>query len=135
MARSAKENAGNCGVTVETIGRVCRHACGERAEIRKSYRAAGILAGPNGVRTAAVILNLNVMVGSVPGSGGLAYRSDDFLADAYIEAMSGIEDVKQMVKEPLKPGLDCCPGSPKALFLWEADPIYDEPSRQRHFKI
>ena len=71
-------------------------------------------------QTAAVILNLNLMVGSVPGSGGLAYRNDDFLADAYKKAMSGIEHGKQAAASV---------GASKALLLWEADLVYDEPSK------
>jgi len=127
MARSVQEHANSCGVNAETIIRIADMIV-EGKEKSAVIPGRGILAGPNGSQTAAVILNLNLMVGSVPGTGGLAYRSDDFLADAYKKVMSGIEDVKQVVKEPVKPGLDCCPGLPKALLLWETDPVYDDHS-------
>ncbi len=124
MTRSVKEHANDCGVSVETVGRVAGMLA-EAGEKSAVIPGRGIFAGPNGSQTAAVILSLNLMVGSVPGSGGLAFRNDDFLADAYKKVMTGIEHGKQAAASR---------GASKALLLWEADPVYDEPSKATAFQ-
>ena len=119
MARSVQEHANDCGVSADIVARVAGIITdgGEKSAV---VPGRGILAGPNGSQTAAVILSLNLMVGSFPGSGGLAYRNNDFLADAYKKAMSGIE----RGKAPTASGV-----ASKALLLWEGDPVYDESSK------
>ena len=124
MTRSVKEHANDCGVSVETVGRVAGMLA-EAGEKSAVIPGRGIFAGPNGSQTAAVILSLNLMVGSLPGSGGLAFRNDDFLADAYKKVMTGIEHGKQAAASR---------GASKALLLWEADPVYDEPSKATAFQ-
>lgn len=78
----------------------------------------GILAQPNGLDAAKVILSLNRIVGSVPGSGGLLKGSDDFLEQVHLPMDS---------KHDWRPrGLaDSC----KALMVWRTDPVYDAPDK------
>lgn len=78
----------------------------------------GILSQPNGLEAATAILSLNRVVGSTPGSGGLAERHDDFLKQAE-EKLLG--DTKPRWK-PKGLGEQC-----EALMVWQADPVYDDP--------
>jgi anaerobic selenocysteine-containing dehydrogenase len=85
----------------------------------------GVLASENGQEAARAILTLNSLVGSVPGSGGLVHREDGFLGRAYEKAMAGYE----FKGEAAGAGL-----SGKALFLWEADPVYNDPALSSNLK-
>ena len=78
----------------------------------------GILSQPNGLEAATAILSLNRVVGSTPGSGGLAVRHDDFLKPAEQKLLGE-------TKASLKPkvlGEKC-----EALMIWQSDPVYDDP--------
>ncbi len=123
MARSVRGHAESCGVSIDTAARVAGMIV-ESGEKSAVIPGRGIVAGPNGVQAAAVILNLNLLVGSVPGSGGLAFRNDDFLVDAYKKVMARTERGKETAAA----------GTSKALLLWEADPVYDEPSKATVFQ-
>jgi len=117
MARSATDYAQECGVPVDRIATLADMlaAAGEKAAV---FPGRGILAQPNGTETAATILRLNLMVGSIPGSGGLTSRDDRFLEDAYAKIMRPL----QYKETPPTTDLRC-----KALIAWESDPVYDDP--------
>jgi anaerobic selenocysteine-containing dehydrogenase len=91
----------------------------EGGERSAAIPGAGVLASENGKETALAILGLNLLVGSIPGGGGLVHRKDDFLDQAYAKAMAGYE----FRGETATTGL-----SAKALFLWDADPVYEDPA-------
>ncbi|MBI5571585.1 MAG: molybdopterin-dependent oxidoreductase [Desulfomonile tiedjei] len=117
MARSTADYAQECGVPEERIASLADMLAnaGEKAAV---FPGRGILAQPNGVETAATILRLNLMVGSVPGSGGLTSRDDRFLEGAYTRIMG------QLQYKETPPTTDL---RGKALIAWEADPVYDDP--------
>ncbi len=118
MARSVQEHANDCGINGDIITRIADMIV-EGGKKSAVIPGRGILAGPNGSQTAAVILGINLMVGSEPGTGGIASGNDDFLADAYKKVMAGTERGKQA---------SASAGASNALLLWNADPVYDEPS-------
>lgn len=91
----------------------------EGGEKSAAIPGAGVLAGENGNETALTILALNLLVGSIPGAGGLVHRKDDFLDKAYAKAMAGYE----FRGETAATGV-----SAKALFLWDADLVYEDPA-------
>lgn len=80
---------------------------------------AGVLAGENGNETALTIFALNKMVGSVPGSGGLVHRKNDFLDRAYTKVMAGYGFKGEASTADL---------AAKVLFLCGADPVYENPA-------
>ena len=84
------------------------------------FREQASLASENGKETALAIFALNKMVGSIPGAGGLVHRKDAFLDQAYAKAMAGYEFKGEAAATT---GL-----SAKALFLWDADPVYEDPA-------
>ncbi len=110
--------AAECGIPRSVIDRMADLLI-EGGERSAAIPGRGILAGANGKEAALAILTLNLMVGSVPGSGGLAHRKDDFLDLAYSKVMAGYEFKEQAQTDGL---------SSKALFLWNADPVYDDPA-------
>jgi tetrathionate reductase subunit A len=108
-----------CGISSEIPLRLAAMLAHEGA--RSSVIAGrGILSQPNGLEAAKAILSLNRIVGSVPGSGGLATRNDEFLEQAQRNlAMDSMKDWKPR-------GLaDSC----KALMIWRTDPVYDAPHK------
>ncbi|MEW6348864.1 MAG: molybdopterin-dependent oxidoreductase [Thermodesulfobacteriota bacterium] len=111
------------GVSVETIVRLAKllaEAGGKAAVIP----GKSILTQPNGLETTKAVLSLNAMVGSVPGSGGLTARSDDFLA-AVGKNLGSAKPGSPQTKSYLNPV--------KALFTWQADPVYDDPFHAEPF--
>lgn len=77
-----------------------------------------ILGQPDGENTARLILTLNSLVGSIPGSGGLLSRNQGVF-----------EHLKTSILGPNAPKLVPIPLPPKnrALIMWEVDPVYCEP--------
>ncbi len=119
MSRSAKDCARESGVSIKTMDRLADMLV-EGGERSAAIPGRGILGDKNGKDAAAAILTLNLMVGSVPGSGGLISRHDDFLNDALKTVMAGMQ------YEPKPSSSDT---RTKALLLWEADPVYHDPAR------
>ncbi len=112
-----------CGVPAEKIVRVAAllSDAGKKAAV---VCGRNILAQPDGIEVGKAILSLNLMVGSIPGSGGLAYRNDDFLVAAE-KQLASANPVPETAKSYLTPV--------KALVIWEADPVYDDPSEAEAF--
>lgn len=116
--RRAQEYADSCGIPVETMTRLAELlvAAGKHSAV---IAGRGVLAQPNGTEAAKAVLSLNLMVGSVPGSGGLTRRPNDFIKIAQKKLLG--EDTKEITEQRY--------GSPvKALLLWGADPVYDDPA-------
>ncbi|MGC8602921.1 MAG: molybdopterin-dependent oxidoreductase [Desulfomonilaceae bacterium] len=79
-----------------------------------------ILRQPNGEQTAKLILTLNTMVGSVPGSGGLLSSNDNLL-----------KHLRSSILGPNPPEIEPTPlpSENRALIMWEADPLYYAPQK------
>ena len=80
----------------------------------------GILAQPNGEQTARLILTLNLMVGSTPGSGGLLSLNEDILKHLRTSILG--QDAPKFEAIPLPP-------ENRGLIMWEADPVYNSPRK------
>ncbi len=123
LEKTVEDCAKASGIPAETIVRVAKllaEAGGRSAVIP----GPGILAQPNGSDIAKVILSLNVLVGSMPGSGGLTSRSDDFLAPVE-KTLRSAEPGSQTTKSYLTPV--------KMLLTWQTDPVYDDPGETEPF--
>ena len=81
-----------------------------------------ILKQPNGSQTAKLILTLNLLVGSTPGSGGLLSLNDNIL-----------KHLRESVPGPNAPASESTllPAENQALIMWEADPVYYSPEKSR----
>ncbi|MFH0959028.1 MAG: molybdopterin-dependent oxidoreductase [Pseudomonadota bacterium] len=88
---------------------------GERAA---SLFGQGILLQPQGQLTARLILSLNSMVGSVPGSGGLLCQNEALL-NRLRESLIG-SSLSKIQNLPL-------PNENRSVLLWKADPVYHSP--------
>jgi thiosulfate reductase / polysulfide reductase chain A len=113
MAESVETFSERCGVPPAIIKRLADMIAegGERTAV---VPGRGVLAGENGLATAQAILALNRMVGSYPGSGGLAFRDDGFLDAPHKVVMTGSDGPRALAPA-------------QALLLWHADPVYDDP--------
>ncbi|MEI8182692.1 MAG: molybdopterin-dependent oxidoreductase [Desulfomonile sp.] len=117
--RTTADYARECGVSSDIPVQLAKYLADAR-ETSAVVPGRGIFSQTDGIETAKLILNLNLMVGSVPGSGGLAKSNDGFLKRA---------ERKLLHMRP-SPGSQS-QGSglnSKALIVWEADPVYDDPS-------
>jgi anaerobic selenocysteine-containing dehydrogenase len=115
--RTSADYAHMCGVSPEIPVKLAGYFAQER-EASAAVPGRGIFSQADGIDVAKVILTLNLMVGSVPGSGGLAKRNDDFLRQA---DRNLVPDMKPGPKSTIPDA------NSKALILWEADPVYDDP--------
>jgi anaerobic selenocysteine-containing dehydrogenase len=79
-----------------------------------------ILQQPNGAQTYRLILALNSLVGSIPGSGGLLSPDNDLLNDLR-SSMLGSETPKFRIAQ--------LPTENRSLIMWQADPVYFEPDK------
>ena len=115
--RSVEEFAAACGVSPEVPVRLASLLVREGAR-SAAIPGRGIFSQINGAETAKAILALNIAVGSVPGTGGIASRSVDFLKKAEAKILNGA------AKEwpPAEMG-----SATKALMTWRTDPVYDDP--------
>ena len=116
--RTGQQYADSCGISLETIAKIAEllAASGRHSA---AIPGKGVLAQPNGVETAKAVLSLNLMVGSVPGSGGLTRKPDDFIKIAEKKLLDGRKE--QIIGQRY--------GSPvDALLLWESDPVYSDPA-------
>lgn len=123
QGRSVAEYAKACGLSAEVPFRLAQWLveAGPRAAV---IPGRGILGQPNGREAAKAILALNVAVGSLPGSGGLANRNDDFLKTAEA-ALLGSNARKVPTGET--------GGTVGALMTWACDPVYDDPQEAAYF--
>ncbi len=116
--RTVQDYADSCGIPVQTMATIAELlvASGKHSAV---IAGRGILAQPNGTEIAKTVLSLNLMVGSIPGSGGLTKSSDQFIKTAEKKLLGeGAQETKPQRY-----------GSPvKALLLWGADPVYDNPA-------
>ncbi len=121
--RTVAEYARDCGLSPDIPAQLARWFAQAGAG-SAAVPGRGILAQPDGMETAKLILNLNLMVGSIPGAGGLLARNDRFLKQAEEKLLQGF----QRDWEPVGSGGAC-----KALILWGADPVYDDPATTAAF--
>ncbi len=101
---------------------------GAAVEIARYLAEAGpgaaVIPGPgiynqqNGKEVAQAILTLNLIVGSIPGSGGLTYCDNSYFAETEKNIL-GLTDERVSESRPLQP----C----QALMVWGADPVCDSP--------
>jgi len=121
--RSVEDLASECGVASDLPVRLAGFLA-EEGPRAAAIAGRGILAQPEGVNTAEAILRLNLLVGSVPGSGGIVRQANDFLKKAEHRLLEGREQT------PADQGL----GNPaKALLFWQTDPVYSEPALAADF--
>ncbi|MFH1118106.1 MAG: molybdopterin-dependent oxidoreductase [Pseudomonadota bacterium] len=107
----------SCGISPEIPLRLARMLA--RAGVHSSVIAGrGILSQPNGLEAATAVLGLNRLVGSLPGSGGLLKKNEEFLMQA--EKKLSMDSNKDWRPKGLD---DSC----KALLVWQSDPVYDCP--------
>ncbi|MGO9571772.1 MAG: molybdopterin-dependent oxidoreductase [Desulfomonilaceae bacterium] len=125
LSRTIEDYAAESGVPVGIMKRMADFLV-EGGERSAAIPGAGVLASENGNEAALAIFALNKMVGSVPGSRGLVHRKDAFLDQAYAKAMAGHE---------LKGEAAAATGlSAKALFLWDSDPVYEDPGTSSNLR-
>jgi anaerobic selenocysteine-containing dehydrogenase len=113
--RTVADFSAECGIAPDVID----HIADSMMQAGQKFAAVpgrGILSRGDGKDVAAAVYTLNLLVGSVPGSGGLVARNDGFLQDARSKmvghtAQSSAPDERT-----------------RALLTWNADPVYTEPS-------
>lgn len=103
-----------CGISTEAVNHLA-DLMAQSGPKSAAVPGRGILSSKNGKNVAAAVYTLNLMVGSVPGSGGLTTRNDVFLSEAY----------SKIVNQPPQPSSD---KRLRALIAWNADPAYSEPA-------
>lgn len=117
LAQTIQQYAEAAGLPPETLLKLARFLAEEGAR-SAVVPGRGILSQPNGLEIAKAILALNLMVGSSPGSGGLVRRNDEFLQKAE----------SKLLGEKPRTTTAAQYGAPvKALILWNADPVYEDP--------
>jgi len=115
---SVTEHAKACGLSAEVPVKLAEWLAnaGPKAAV---IPGRGIFSQPDGLETAKAILALNVAVGSLPGSGGLVKRNDDFLRSAEAAVLGpNSRAVKTVDAGATVP----------ALISWECNPVYDNPA-------
>jgi anaerobic selenocysteine-containing dehydrogenase len=115
-SRTVAEFASACGVPASIINRLADMLVqgGKRSA---AIPGRGIFSGEKGTEAGAAILALNAMVGSVPGSGGIARRNDPYLAETFKKISSAHTN-----------RADGSASATKAMILWQTDPVYDDPA-------
>lgn len=116
--RSIAEYAKACGLSPEVPVRLAAWLAeaGPRAAV---VPGRGIFTQPDGLETAKAILALNMAVGSLPGTGGLAKRNDRFLKTAEAAILGPNSRGVQTVDAG---------SAVSTLVTWECDPVYDSPA-------
>ncbi|MBI5249517.1 MAG: molybdopterin-dependent oxidoreductase [Desulfomonile tiedjei] len=114
QSRSVAQFSEECGITVEAIDHLADMMVQAGAK-SAAMPGRGILSGKNGKDVAAAVYTLNLLVGSVPGSGGLLASNDGFLQEAH----------SKMARQPQQTSSD---KRIRALLTWNADPAYTDPS-------
>jgi anaerobic selenocysteine-containing dehydrogenase len=123
MACEAAGYAAACGIDEALLNKIAQMLvkAGPKAAV---IPGNGIFGGPEGLETAKAILTLNRMVGSVPGSGGLFRRSDDFLIRTEKKLLPDVD----LNRRSTEYGPEV-----KALVSWRSDPVYYEPETASAF--
>ena len=114
---SFEELASCCGVESQIAFKIAKmmKQAGPRCA---ALCGSSILAQPDGEQTARLILTLNLMVGSTPGSGGLLSLNEEMLQHLRISILG--QSGPKFEAIPLPP-------ENRGLIMWEADPVYDSP--------
>jgi tetrathionate reductase subunit A len=120
LAGTVAEFSQACGLPRDAVLHLAR-SMADAGPFAAAIPGDGVIAQPNGVETAAVVLSLNKMVGSAPGAGGLVRNDSAFLAQAEKKLLDGARPVSTSKLSFDSPA--------PALMLWEADPVYDDPQR------
>lgn len=125
MTRSLEDYARACGVPITQIRSVVDMLAeeGSRSAI---VPGRGVLGQADGIEAAKAVLSLNLMVGSIPGSGGLASRDDSFLRQAEKKLLG------DTAGGPRPLAYD---DATKALILWESDPVYEDPGSAAEYLL
>lgn len=113
-SRTVDQFSGECGIKPEVINHLA-DLMAQAGSKSAAIPGRGILAGKDGKNVAAAVYTLNLLAGSVPGSGGLVTGDDGFLHDAY----------SKMMRQPQQAISD---KRIRALISWNADPVYSDPS-------
>ncbi len=113
-SRTVQQFSQECGILPEVINHLAdmMTQAGPRSA---AIPGRGILAGKDGKNVAAAVYTLNLLVGSMPGSGGLVAANDSFLQDASTTML------RQFQSAPSDKRI-------RALISWNADPVYSDPS-------
>ncbi len=118
MARSLIGLADGAGVSVSALNTLAEFLA-QAGPLSAVVPGRGILAQTNGQDAATLILALNGMVGSQPGTGGLTTSWLDFVEDAEEKLLEG-------ASPPVDEAEAVTEGEP--LITWRADPVYHEPA-------
>lgn len=116
---SLADYAAACGVSPEIPVRLAEFL------VQEGGRSAvvpgrGIFSQTNGAETAKAIFSLNLAVGSLPGTGGIATQSAGYLNQAEAKLLNAATKEQPAVEMG---------SATKALMVWRADPVYDDPYR------
>lgn len=106
-----------CGIGPEIVYHIA-DLMAKAGERTAALFGQGILRQPDGELTARLILSLNSMVGSVPGSGGLLCLNEGLLNELR-KSLTG-SGLSKLEPLPL-------PNENRSVILWRADPVYYTP--------
>jgi len=120
---SLADYAAACGVSPEIPVRLADFLVQEGAR-SAAIPGRGIFSQSNGAETAKAILSLNIAVGSLPGTGGIASQSAEFLNKAEAKLLNGA--AKEWPAAEMG-------SATKALMTWRADPVYGDPDAASGF--
>ncbi|MFA6221872.1 MAG: molybdopterin-dependent oxidoreductase [Desulfomonilaceae bacterium] len=113
---SFEELAAGCGVKQSDIF-IIADLMSKAGPKSAALCGESILQQPNGAQTCRLILALNSLVGSTPGSGGLLSPDNDLLDDLRLSLL-GSETPKFEISQ--------LPAENRSLIMWQADPVYFE---------
>lgn len=117
---SINDCAEQCGISGDIPLRLANYLA-EAREWSAVVPGRGILSQADGLETTKLILSLNLMVGAVPGTDrGLTSGTCRFLERAEKRLVHNGPEAPEKLNDS---GFDG-----KAMFVWEADPVYDGPS-------
>lgn len=123
MKQDVAAYAKQCGVSRDKLVE-CAGSLIEFAPACAAFPGGGVLAGPNGLETAIAVFTLNLMVGSVPGSGGLKSPDNEFFRECEDKLFSEAADTP--TTQPFQTPTE-------ALVLWDADPVCQYPQSASYF--
>jgi anaerobic selenocysteine-containing dehydrogenase len=116
-SRSIGSLVESCGIGPEIVYHIA-NLMAKAGESSAVLFGQGILRQPDGELTARLILSLNSMVGSLPGSGGLLCRNEGLL-NKLRKSLNGA-GFSKLEPFPL-------PNENRSVILWQADPVYYTP--------
>jgi anaerobic selenocysteine-containing dehydrogenase len=115
-ARTVEQRASESGVDASLIHRLADLMI-QGGKKSAAIPGRGILSQPQGEDTAAAILTLNLLVGSVPGSGGLIAKNDGFLEAGLVKSEGENRAGRTAEAE-----------NPAVMMTWRTDPVYSDPT-------